>query len=268
MEWTVSKAESGLKLVSFLKAKLLLSSKKIKEALDQKACTVNKRRERFASFVLCEGDKITFDLPEPKSLNFLFEDDFLIVVDKPAFITSEEIQKKLGFFLAHRLDKETSGALLLAKDNITLEKLFSLFKKREVEKEYVAIVDGILSKEEGIVENYLGQIKSYQGQTVWGEKTANTGLYSKTVWRREKILKECSLVKCFPETGRTHQIRIHLSQIGHPILGDYLYGKSFQSSYRPSRILLHASRLSFIHPMTQTLMTFESLLPPEFKEFL
>ena len=117
----------------------------------------------------------------------------------------------------------------------------------------------------GKVENYLGKKQAYAGQTIWGAVSPSRGLYACTEWERLKKGDISSLVACHPTTGRTHQIRVHMAEMGHPILGDYQYGKRFLCPYRPPRILLHAEEFSFYHPSTGKSLCLTAPLPDDFK---
>ena len=119
----------------------------------------------------------------------------------------------------------------------------ALFRKREVQKEYVAIVDGEIQKDSGVIEKRLAPCKKIEGQTLWG--VAKEGLVSTTRYQVLQKRKGVSVISCFPHTGRTHQIRVHLCFVGFPILGDTLYCRHFSSALYPSRHMLHAYRLQF-----------------------
>lgn len=222
-----------------------LSLKEIKKGIERNGCRVNGRIERFSSYLVQAGDLIEFT-PAPSShIEILYEDTSLMIVNKPPFVLCEEEKGLLGYSLAHRLDKETSGCLILAKNDPIKKALFSLFKKREVEKEYLAVVEGT-PKSKGVITLPI------------------EGLSATTRWVLEKKGKETSLLRCFPETGRTHQIRIHLASLGHPLVGDWKY-----KSHLPSnRILLHAAKISFVHPLTREWLTVEAATPKEFDELV
>ncbi len=276
MKWVVSSAEHALSLSAFLKEKLGegLSVKAIKKAIHAKQCTVNKRIESFATYLVAEGDRIEFmplDPSLPKALlSFVFEDAYFAVVEKPVGLVCEEksFQKTLGhsWYLVHRLDKETSGLLLVAKTKEAKEAALSLFSQRKIQKNYVALVDGKLEEKEGVIENFLGKKGAYQGQTFYGA-VKEGGSRAITHFYCLKRSKEASLVLCDLKTGRTHQIRVHFAEKGHPLLGDSQYAqKTFRCSYRPHRHLLHATKLSFIHPFTHKKIDLESSLPADFQE--
>lgn len=250
--WIVTKEKEGMRLPNFISSCLSepLSLKVIKKSIEENGCRINGRLERFASYCVKEKDQIEFVKSKNNAVEILYEDAFLALVNKPSFLVSDAERGILGWRLAHRLDKETSGVLLLAKNEKTEASLIALFKERKIKKEYLAVVDGHPRKSSGIIET------SIAGQT------------AKTSWVREKRGASSTWVRCFPETGRTHQIRIHLAEEGMPILGDYKYGKQFLCPYPTKRILLHACSLKFIHPHSGAKIEVEAPVPKEFYEAL
>jgi 23S rRNA pseudouridine955/2504/2580 synthase/23S rRNA pseudouridine1911/1915/1917 synthase len=162
------------------------------------------------------------------------------------------------------LDKDTTGALILAKQDAIFDAMVQQFKTKEVQKAYLALVDGVPQKESGTIENYLGKLKTWQGQSLWGAVDPQQGLHALTHWKRLRKGPQCALVECIPVTGRTHQLRVHLAGMGHPILGDKQYGGGFRCPYPAQRTLLHAARLSFKHPVTQAPLMVEAPLPADF----
>lgn len=272
----VSAAESGQKLLAVLKDKVDgYSSKQLKKMIEENACQVNSKIERFASSLVFEQDLIVFYPAEKKAIlavskkDILFEDDSLLVYNKPQGICSDgqEIAKLFPhFFLVHRLDKWTTGALILAKKEAVLKLLIEAFKRYEVKKSYLTIVDGQIKQKSGIIENFLGKIKTCGGKPVFGEVAKQKGLYACTEWEKNAQGKNETLLTCKPKTGRTHQIRVHMSEMGHPILGDFQYGHSFVSSYKPPFILLHAYTLVFAHPLTQQTLKIKAPLPDAFSK--
>lgn len=278
--WNVNKDLSGIKLLDFLKLKLgpQLSARQLKKALDDNSCQVNHRTERFSSFQLGTGDLVTFqnNTKTINSLTFdpnriLFENARLLIYNKPCATTSDNpeflkiIQRDLPYLaLTHRLDRDTTGALIFAKTKSALQMMEELFKKRLVQKSYLAIVDGIPKSSSGTIDNYIGPLRRYQGQTIHGEIPPPTGLHAITEWKCQQRGKKASLIQCFPKTGRTHQIRVHLNSINHPILGDHQYGKQFQCSYQPNRYLLHAESIAFIDPQTENYLHVTAPIPLDF----
>jgi RluA family pseudouridine synthase len=177
---------------------------------------------------------------------------------------------KAGILL-HRLDKETSGVLLFAKDAEMAEMFFRLFNQRKVQKKYLALVDNCPKEDQGVIDNYIGTLGRYQGHAILGQVPKEAPKkchpeHARTLWQCVKRGQSASLIACFPETGRTHQLRVHLSEMGHPILGDDTYCKKFTSSYRAIRVLLHAEQVSFLHPGTQELVVISSPIPQDFKK--
>ncbi len=285
IELKVSLADSGMKLADYLLKMVpaFKSIRSIKSQLDSSSCEINGRTEKFGSRILGAGDAIKF-YPKLNAIQknstfhtsqILFEDSDLIIYDKPSGLTCDEkgvIACLKPLFptvqLVHRLDRETSGLLILSKNSETYLKMVLQFKEFQIQKEYLAIVDGEMKVDQGVIENYLIKKQVYQGQTIWGASPAGSGLYSKTTWYCKATSRCASIVSCHPKTGRTHQIRVHMAEMGHPILGDYQYGKKFVCQQRPERVLLHAVGLNFNHPRTRKNMTFSSDLPIDFNAAL
>ncbi len=243
----------------------------------------------------------------------LYEDEDLLVIDKPAGITvnraettKDEItvqdwaEEKIGikndesrikdikkfgeegwtpeedFYLrggvVHRLDKETSGILILAKNPTSFVELQRQFREREVKKVYQALAHGKVPAE--------GEINVPVGRLPWNRKQFGIlpgGRESKTTYKvldyyqYQKTKEIFSLVELYPQSGRTHQIRVHLKYIGHPIFSDFLYaGRKTARNDRQilSRVFLHAARIMFIHPRTLQSVSFESPLPEELQQLL
>ena len=267
-EWIAQSSET---LLSFIQAKLqdkTLSLRKIKGWIDAGYCFVGGRQERFSRFQVAPGQKITLRVPEAraqKPVELLFEDEAILIISKPSGITCDaRLEKKA--LLVHRLDKETSGLLLLAKNAKVKEYFIKEFKKHAVQKQYVAICDGAVREPSGTIKNYLGPIERYQGHVKWGV-VAKDGHFAHTEWKVLKKAKQATLLQLMPVTGKTHQLRIHTSGMHHPILGDNTYGKSFRCSYRAPRILLHAIHLSFTHPAGNK-MEISCPLPDDFEACL
>lgn len=228
---------------------------------------------------------------EPK---IVFNDDCFFVVEKPSGWISNEaetttnqpvlqtwIKKNFKYplngnmeardGLVHRLDKETSGLLLIAKNKETFEALQSQFKDRLVSKTYIALVHGK-------VANSSGEIKETVGRLPWrrdrfgilpGGREAQTSYKVLGYYGNEK--DKFTLLELIPKTGRTHQIRIHLKHIGHPIVADEFYAgrKTARNDRRwSSRLFLHAGEIKFLHPKTGQKINFESKLPPDLREIL
>jgi len=285
-EWIVTPEESGIKLLQFLKQKLPahFSLKQIKKAIDLNHCLLNERIERFSSTLVGRGDHIVFDPPDiniidqskstPPKIQSLYEDKDLLASNKPPGVPFDQpqwiksLEKHAGTTLypIHRLDRDTTGVQLFAKSKDILQKCIDLFKSLSVKKEYDALVDGIPKNPKGIIQTKLGIIGEYQGQKQWGVVDDPKGLSAVTRWTLKQSGKQAAWLKCYPETGRTHQIRVHLSSIGHPILGDGQYGKKFHCPFRPKRHLLHATSIKFPHPTTGKTIEIVAPLPQDFLE--
>lgn len=252
MKWLVPGPQ---KLVAFLQGQLGdYSGKFLRRLLEANLCRINGRVERFGSRVVHGGDAVELapswrSILTPKLVPFetIYEDESLKIVDKPAgwVCTDEETRASFGpkHYLVHRLDKDTTGLLILAKSPSVRDQLMECFEQRLIEKRYVALVDGIPSAKQGTRKSFLGKKGSFQGQTIWGSMPH--GITAITHWEFLEAGNKAALLLCSPETGRTHQIRVHLAEMGHPILIDRQYAKKFQTSLFIQRPLLHAYRLRF-----------------------
>lgn len=201
-------------------------------------------------------------------LPVLFEDEVLLVIDKPAgmVVDRSETTRESGF--VHRLDKETSGCLVIAKNPAAFGELQRQFKERTVEKEYTALVHGIVKPSEGTIRVPLARSKTDRRRfTVSaGGRGAETAYHVAHVYVREG--KPYSFLTVRPKTGRTHQIRVHLRYIGHPIVADQTYGggkRAVEDRAWCPRMFLHARKISFIHPVKKTTLTVESSLPEDLR---
>ncbi len=246
MRWKVTDREGGEKLLDFLRKKYPdRSGKSIKRALDHRSCLLNGKLEMIATTRLKSGDWVECTVKEPlpcRNVQPLWEDEDILAVDKPSGIACEPCTFA-PHILVHRLDKETSGVLLLAKNEAAFEALSQQFRNRSIHKEYLAVVEGHMPQEKGVIEVPLGKKSYIQGQTLYGP--SRWGKSATTHWKCLQSTGGISLLSCKPVTGRTHQLRVHLQSIGHPIIGDALYGKQTFAKYEPPRLLLHARRLRF-----------------------
>ena len=217
----------------------------------------------------------------PKGLEILYEDRDILVVNKGSglltvstlkekektahFLLNEYVKKgnvrsRNRIFIVHRLDRETSGILVFAKNEKA--KHFLQTEWNEFDKEYFAIVHGTLLEKEGLISSYLLENKVHR---VYSEKDSTNGKYSETAYEVIKESKDYSLLKIKLITGRKHQIRVHFSDKGHPIVGDNKYGKKDKGI---KRLALHAASLTITHPFTKKEMTFETELPRYLKTLI
>jgi 23S rRNA pseudouridine1911/1915/1917 synthase len=166
-------------------------------------------------------------------------------------------------FIVHRLDKGTTGVILVAKDTKTQEMLSALFKERGVYKTYRAIVEGIVKKEEGRIEGNIGRHPTDRKRMAVLKQGGRDAL---TFFKVVARLNGFTYIEAYPKTGRTHQIRVHLAHTGHPIVGDDLYGKKARNM--AERPLLHAYKIEFKHPVKGTPISIEAPVPEDIKEFV
>lgn len=222
--------------------------------------------------------------PEPIPIDILYEDDCLAVINKPCGMVvhpaagneSGTLVNALLYHLhglsgiggtlrpgiVHRLDKDTSGVLLVAKSDESHLKLSEAFQNRMITKEYVAIAEGHFKHETGVIDAPIGRhLKDRKKMAVDPQ-----GRNAITEYQVVDDLSKASYVRINLITGRTHQIRVHFSYIGHPVLGDRIYGSKNAQNAAP-RLMLHARKISFHHPITGAEMYFEAPIPNEFATF-
>lgn len=214
-----------------------ISNNKAKELIDRGLVYVEDKKVKIAR---AEIDTDTdFRIEYPDEIEILYQDDNIIAVNKPAQIDSYEIQDSMeGVELLHRLDRDTSGVLLLGKNREFIEEAINEFKNRRVEKHYVAWVDGIIF-EEVVIESPIFTVKKGKAFSII-DPVRGKKAYTKVT--PEEIQGKKSKVNIEITTGRTHQIRVHLASIGHPIIGDEQYGSRTEAK----RVLLHSSKIKIL----------------------
>ena len=236
------------------------------------------------------GDKIDLIEPPPEKLDIqpeaipldvLFEDDDLIVINKPAGMTVHPgagqrehtlvnallshcaglsgVGGKERPGIVHRLDKETSGCLVVAKNDMAHRELSKQFAARTMEKIYLALVAGKLRKPAGVIDEKIGRHPVHRKRM---QVSPHRGRTARTEYRVIRSSDAASLIECRLHSGRTHQIRVHLHHLRHPVLGDKVYGPRFAKNF--PRQMLHAWKLGFRHPRTSQWKTFEASLPVDF----
>jgi len=289
--FSVSSAAAGVRLDRCLAGCLPAISRSRIQAVIRSGGVLLNGAPTKASEIVCADDKILWHEPAPircesaraqeMPLEILFEDDFLAVLSKPAgmvvhpgpgheggtlvsgllhhFGSLSQIGGVARPGIVHRLDKETSGCLVVAKTDAAHRSLAAQFAEREVIKLYLALVSGSPRRRSGVVEAPIAR------HPVHRKKMAvcpvGRGREAVTEYRLLDSARGISLVECRPRTGRTHQIRVHLKHLGCPVLGDPLYGR--RGSF--SRHMLHAWKLEFRHPVGGRLLAFEAAPPPEFR---
>jgi 23S rRNA pseudouridine1911/1915/1917 synthase len=235
--------------------------------------------------------------PQDIPLDVVFEDEHLIVVDKPAGLVVHPAAGNLDGTLVnallhhcagqlsgiggvarpgivHRIDKDTSGLLVVAKSDAAHEGLARQFADHSIERAYLAVCNGHPTPAEGTISARVGRSDANRKKMAVLPKESSRGKHAVTRYKTLRKMPHCSLVECRLETGRTHQVRVHLASIGHPLVGDPVYGRA-NSALRPvlqklgfRRQALHAAVLGFIHPVTGHSLSFSSDLPPDMAELI
>lgn len=288
LQFTVDRA--GIRLDRYLAQECPeLSRSHLQKLISEGYVTVNDRVVK-RSFKLDSGDKVSAIIPpststlgaEEMPLNIVYEDSDLLVVDKPAGLIvhptpSRPAHTLVNAILAHcpgladmgsvrpgivhRLDKNTSGLMVVAKNEAAQQNLSAQIKARSVAKRYMALVAGHLSPERGVIEAPIGRhLRNRKRMAI-----VSGGREARTQYRVIRYVDNYTLLEVTPETGRTHQIRVHFAAIGHPVAGDEVYG--VRSPFL-GRQFLHAQHLGFRLPSTGEYVEFSSRLPPDLEQAL
>ncbi len=236
---------------------------------------------------LCSGDTVTILLteeassenivPTPLPLDIVYEDEDLLIINKPAGMPIHPSQGNYDNTLANacayyfqqkgepftyrcinRLDRDTTGLLILARHAYSASLLSSMVAKREIHREYLALATGLVP-DSGVIEAPIARV---DGSTIEREVNFETGEFARTHYRRLEYKNGYSLVSLKLDTGRTHQIRVHMKYIGHPLPGDFLYNPDYSMIRRQA---LHSYRLTFTHPITGKELQFTAPLPDDMK---
>lgn len=282
--WIVTPEHAGMRLSAFLQLQLGSSYtiRQIKQMVEHSLCDINGAVERFSSTPVRVGDHVGLIIEEVSqtpirfdATRTIYEDEELFIYNKPPGITVDGqnglatlISKEhVPVELVHRIDRDTSGLILFAKTPAARKYLEAQFRERIPSKIYLALVHGIPAQSQGVIQNYLGVIQEYHGQKLYGSMERHKGKLSETAWKTLKTGNQIALIECRPKTGRTHQIRVHMLELGHPILGDTHYArKRLHPDVR--RCLLHARELTVLHPMSGEPITFEADVPADFRQIM
>ena len=311
-----SPLDSGKRLDAYLAGQIDGWSRSRLQRLIEDGDALVNGREAKASYKVREGDEIDVDLTEEPTARFeaedipldiVFEDEYLAVINKPAGmivhpgagVTSgtlanalayhfgrrgsqfegddeqskiQNLKSKIG--IVHRLDKDTSGLIVVAKDEQTHEALSEQFRLRQVFKSYVALVHGSTRDNKGTIDRPIARDQFHRTKMT----VSATGRYALSLWKVRERFEKFTLVDVEIKTGRTHQIRVHLASINHPVVGDATYNEGRDNTIsdqeikkaveKLGRFFLHAERLSFTHPKTGERLEFNSPLPAELTGFL
>lgn len=270
------------------------SRTKLKSYLEGGLILVNGKAEK-ASYKVQENDVIEIgELPREKTdlnaenipLDIVYEDDDLMVINKPKSLVvhpgagnkngtlanglkfhSDQLSTINGDFrpgIVHRLDKDTAGLLVVAKNDFTHVKLQEQLVDHTLSRKYYALVLGVISEDNGQIIAPIGRDKQNRQKMA---VDLRNGKEAETTFKVLKRFSDSTLVECVLKTGRTHQIRVHMNYIGHPVIGDPLYGKGNRSIYDDGQ-LLYAHYIKFIHPRTKKALDFDSPMPSYFEDFL
>ncbi|HLW91232.1 MAG TPA: RluA family pseudouridine synthase [Roseiarcus sp.] len=297
-------------------AGLALSRTRLKALIEAGDVSLNGALARDPAQKVAAGDRIVVSPPAPEPstlsgedipLDIVFEDDHLLVLDKPAGLVVHPAAghakgtlvhaliahcgdslsgiggvKRPG--IVHRLDKDTSGLLVVAKSDAAHQGLAALFadhgRAGSLKREYLALIWGAMEKSAGTIDAPIARHPRQREKMAVVGLGLGLGRRAVTHWRLEKAFPAASLISCRLETGRTHQIRIHLAHIGRPLIGDSVYGAGFKTKAtqlpegaraalnRLDRQALHAARLGFTHPITGAALSFESQPPDDFAQLI
>ena len=284
----IVETDSKERLDSFLSNELDISRSKIQKLIKEEKVKVNNKTVSSSYQVRLNDeievlDDLDYEInvePEDIPLDIIYEDDDLLVINKksgmvvhpaPGHYTGTLVNALLFKYknlagdkfrpgIVHRLDKDTSGLMLVAKNEYTLEKLSEMIGNKEVERRYIALVNGIIKHDTGTIDAPIGRDLNNR------QKMAVTDKNSKEAITHFKVLEHLNnhtLIECILETGRTHQIRVHMAYIGFPITNDPLYGKGKSDEFGQ---MLHSKYIKFTHPRTKKELEFSVDPPKEFTD--
>ena len=303
IEITLDSSHAGWRLDRALAAAVpALSRERLKVLTKAGGLTREGKAVRDPATKVKGDERFTLAVPDPEPahnepqeipLPIVYEDEHLLVVDKPAgLVVHPAAGNRDGTLvnallhhcggslsgiggvarpgIVHRIDKDTSGLLVIAKHDKAHEGLAKQFAAHSIDRRYLAIVTDVPRQASGIVDVPLA--RSPQNRKKIAIVPAGKGKRAVTHWKRMEVLNDAALVECQLETGRTHQVRVHMASIGHPLLGDPVYGRG-KSGHRKllnqldfKRQALHAAHLGFIHPVTKGRLSFDSALPSDMQE--
>ena len=279
--------EENIRIDTYLSSKLDISRSKIQKLIDEEKVTVNGKviKSNYKTKLNDEieiDDELDFDItvePVEIPLDIVYEDEYLMIINKPSglvvhpapghyddtlvngllFYLNKDKTKNIRPGIVHRLDKDTSGLMVVAKDEKTMELLSEMISKKEVERKYLAIVDGVIKENTATIDAPIGRDPSNRQKMAINPTGKNAITHIKVIER----FKNNTFIECLLDTGRTHQIRVHLSYINHRVTNDPVYGEGNEFGQ-----MLHSYSIKFIHPITKKELYFEQDPPKEFIEEL
>lgn len=295
IELTVEQKDDGLRIDAYLRANTELSRSRVSALMTEGAVSVDDEVQTKPSFKVAAGQQITLVIPQVRSvdivpqnipLDILYQDADVVVVNKPCGMVvhpaagNEDrtlvnallyhvhdlsgIGGEMRPGIVHRLDKDTSGLILIAKNDRAHTALGEQFKERSMEKHYRAVAFGHFKEQAGLIDAPIAR------HPVDRKKMAvmPDGKPSQTEWRVLEQMKGATYLDVHLLTGRTHQIRVHMHAVGHPLLGDRIYAPNIKTSVHIPRLMLHAYSLAFTHPTTGERIQLEAPLPEKFETTL
>lgn len=294
-EYIVSQEEKGIRLDTYIPSVDTDITRTSAQRLIEDGNILVNGKNAKVSYKIQENDKISVEIPEPKQIELkaqnipieiIYEDSDIIVVNKPKGMVVHPangnpdgtlvnaimaickdslsgIGGEIRPGIVHRIDKDTSGLLIVAKNDNAHVKMSEQIKNHEVKKTYIALVRGVFKENEATIDMPIGRSTSDRKKMAVNKNGKNAITHIKVLKRFDKY----TLLKVNIETGRTHQIRVHLSHIGYPIVGDYTYSNG-KNEFDVIGQCLHAQKLEFKHPITQKDMCLEAELPQYFKDIL
>ena len=279
--------EENIRIDTYLSNKLDISRSKIQKLIDEEKVLVNGKviKSNYKTKLDDEieiDDELDFDVsvePVDIPLDIIYEDEYLMIINKPSglvvhpapghyddtlvngllYYLNKDKTKNIRPGIVHRLDKDTSGLMVVAKDEKTMEVLSEMISKKEVERKYLAIVDGVIKENSATIDAPIGRDPNNRQKMSINPQGKNAITHIKVIER----FKNNTFIECLLDTGRTHQIRVHLSYINHKITNDPVYSEGDEFGQ-----MLHSYSIKFIHPITKKELYFEQDPPKEFKNLL
>lgn len=292
MKYDFVPEKNGERLDKFISLNCDLTRSRIKNLIDEGRVLVNSKIEK-ASYCVRMGDNISIDVPEPKKLSLepqnihldiVYQDDYFAVINKPQGMvvhpgggsydntlvnallyqlkSLSSINGVIRPGIVHRLDKNTSGLLVVAKNDEAHLNLQKQIANKDAKRYYKALVDGVIKQDEGVIQTFID--RSYTDRKKMA--VSKSGREAITHYKVLQRYRNYTLVEYELKTGRTHQIRVHSKHINHCVVGDDVYGGS--NKFHLKGQLLHAYKLVLTHPKTQEIMTFTAELPDYFQSVL